>query len=156
MHLRLLCVGARQPAWINQGFETYARRMPRGCSLVLVEVPARHRGKSSDIKRAVDKEGERLIQSIPEGALVIALDAGGEHWTTEQLAQQLEEWRRDHRNVVLLIGGAEGLAPACLERAHRRWSLSALTLPHGLARVLVAEQLYRAWTILSGHPYHRG
>ena len=156
MHLRLLCVGDRQPAWIVQGFETYARRMPRDCSLALVEVPTRHSGKTADVKRAVIREGERLIQSIPEGALVIALDAGGELWSTKQLAQQLGEWRRDHQNVALLIGGAEGLAPACLTRAHRRWSLSALTLPHGLARVLVAEQLYRAWSILSGHPYHRG
>ncbi|HSS63488.1 MAG TPA: 23S rRNA (pseudouridine(1915)-N(3))-methyltransferase RlmH [Gammaproteobacteria bacterium] len=155
MRLHLLCVGARQPRWINQGFESYARRMPRECSLALVEVSTRHRGGAGDLKRALDKEGERLIQSIPEGALVIALDAEGELWSTKQLAHRLEEWRRDYRDVALLIGGAEGLAPACLQRADRRWSLSALTLPHGLARVLVAEQLYRAWTILSGHPYHR-
>jgi 23S rRNA (pseudouridine1915-N3)-methyltransferase len=155
MQLRLLCVGARQPAWIDQGFETYARRMPRGCSLALVEVASRRRGKSPDVKRAVDKEGERLIQSIPEGAFVIALDAEGELWSTKQLARQLGQWRQSHQIVALLIGGPEGLATACLKRAHRHWSLSALTLPHGLVRVLVAEQLYRAWTILSGHPYHR-
>lgn len=156
MRLHLLCVGARQPAWINQGFETYARRMPRDCALDLTEISARHRGRNADIKRAVDKDNERLIQSIPEGALVVALSADGEPWSTQQLADRLDAWRRDHQNVALLIGGAEGLAPACLERAHRRWSLSALTLPHGLARVVVAEQLYRAWTILAGHPYHRG
>lgn len=155
MRLHLLCVGARQPAWINQGFETYARRMPRDCALGLTEISTRHRGRGADIKRAVDKESARLIQSIPEGALVVALSADGEPWSTQQLADRLDAWRRDHQNVALLIGGAEGLAPACLERAHGRWSLSALTLPHGLARVVVAEQLYRAWTILTGHPYHR-
>lgn len=129
--------------------------MPRECALVLMEVPTRHRGKTADVKRALEKEGERLIQSIPEGALVVALDADGEPWSTKQLANRLEKWRQNHQNVALLLGSAEGLSPACLERAHIRWSLSALTLPHGLARVLVAEQLYRAWTILSGHPYHR-
>lgn len=155
MRLHLLCVGASQPPWINQGFENYARRMPRECALNLVEIPTRHRGKSADVRRAVDKEGERLIQSIPDGALVVALDAGGEAWSTRQLAERLDEWRRDYQNVAFLIGGAEGLTPECLKHARKRWSLSALTLPHGLARVLVAEQLYRAWTILNGHPYHR-
>ncbi len=155
MRLHLLCVGARQPAWVNQGFETYARRMPRECALALVEVPTRHRGKAADLKRAVDKEGERLIQAIPEGALVIALDSAGELWSTRQLADRLDDWRTDYQNVALLVGGAEGLSPACLERAQLRWSLSNLTLPHGLARIVVAEQLYRAWSILNGHPYHR-
>ncbi len=129
--------------------------MPRECALTLTEVPTRHRGKAADLKRAVDKEGERLIQSIPEGALVIALDAEGEPWTTKQLADRLDEWRTIYQHVALLVGSAEGLSAACLERAQLRWSLSPLTLPHGLARIFVAEQLYRAWTILSGHPYHR-
>ncbi len=155
MRLHLLCVGDRQPTWINQGFETYARRMPRECAMALAEVPSRHHGKAADVKRALEKEGERLVRLIPRGALVIALSIDGETWSTKQLAGQLEDWRRNYQNVALLIGGAEGLAPACLERAHRRWSLSALTLPHGLARIVVAEQLYRAWSVLSGHPYHR-
>ena len=155
MRLHLLCVGNRQPAWIDQGFDAYARRLPRECALALTEVPTRHRGKAADVKRAVEREGERLIQSIPEGALVIALDAGGEPWTTRQLADRLEEWRANYQHVALLVGSAEGLSAACLERAQYRWSLSPLTLPHGLARILVAEQLYRAWSILNGHPYHR-
>lgn len=155
MRLHLLCVGSRQPEWIDQGFETYARRMPRECSLHLVEIPTRHRGKAADVKRAVDKEGEQLLRAIPDGAMVVALDASGDAWSTQQLADQIHDWRHEYQNVALLIGGAEGLAPSCLARAHRRWSLSALTLPHGLARVVAAEQLYRAWTILSGHPYHR-
>ena len=155
MRLHLRCVGNRQPEWVNQGFEAYARRMPRECAIALVEVPTRHRGKAADLRRAVDKEGERLIQSIPDGALVIALDAEGESWNTRQLADRLEEWRANYQNVALLVGGAEGLSAACLERARLRWSLSPLTLPHGLARIMIAEQLYRAWSILNGHPYHR-
>lgn len=154
MRLHLICVGSRQPAWINRGFETYARRMPRECAIELVEIATARRG-SGDLNRSLNKEGERIIRVIPASALVVALEVNGEPWTTQQLSGHLDEWRRDHQHVALLIGGADGLPPACVERAHKCWSLSPLTLPHGLARVMVTEQLYRAWTILSGHPYHR-
>lgn len=155
MRLHLICVGSRQPQWVNQGFETYARRMPRDCSLDLVEISPVLRTGSGDLKRALDREGDRVIRAIPRDAPVVALDFEGESWSTRQLSAHLDVWRRDYQCVALLIGGADGLSPACLERAQMRWSLSPLTLPHGLARVLAAEQLYRAWTILSGHPYHR-
>lgn len=155
MRLHLLCVGSRQPAWVNEGVETFARRMPRECTLVVTEIPAPRRGKSDPPRRAISAECERLLRVVPEGALIIALDEQGETWTTTRLAKELDRWRENHRDVALLIGGPDGLAPECLERARCRWSLSAHTLPHGLARIMVAEQLYRAYTILTGHPYHR-
>ena len=155
MRLHLICLGSRQPRWINEGFETYARRMPRECALGLIEIPARRGGKSADERRSVERESERAIRAIPDGALVVALDEGGQLWSTQQLSERLDQWRQLYQDVALLIGGADGLAPACLERAEMRWSLSPMTLPHGLARIMAAEQLYRAWTILNGHPYHR-
>lgn len=155
MRLHLLCVGSRQPDWVKQGVETFTRRMPRECALIVTEIPALRRGKSDPPQRAISAECERLQRAVPEGALVVALDEKGEAWTTQRLAKELGRWREEHRDVALLIGGPDGLAPQCLQSARYRWSLSAHTLPHGLARIIVAEQLYRAYTILTGHPYHR-
>jgi 23S rRNA (pseudouridine1915-N3)-methyltransferase len=142
-------------AWVNEGYQEFARRMPQECALRLKEIPAVKRGKNADIPRILQQEGERMLGAIPSGARVIALDVDGRQWSTAQLAQQLEQWLPAGQDVALLVGGPEGLAPQCLERAQQRWSLSALTLPHPLVRVVVAEQLYRAWTIIKGHPYHR-
>ena len=155
MRVHLIAVGTRMPAWVTQGFEEYARRLPADCALQLVEIPAGKRGKNADIARITRDEGERTLAAIPRGARVVALDVEGRAWRTEQLAGQLDDWRHDGRDVALLVGGPEGLAPACLARAEQRWSLSPLTLPHPLVRIVVAEQLYRAWSILQGHPYHR-
>lgn len=153
MKIRLLAVGTRMPDWVQKGFETYARRLPRGQPLLLEEVP-RPRA-AADAARARALEGERLLARISPRDWVIALDERGESWSTSCVADNMRSWRAAGRDVALLIGGPDGLASACLARADRTWSLSALTLPHALARVLVAEQLYRAWTLQSGHPYHR-
>jgi len=144
------------PGWVNDAYQEYARRLPRECSLKLVEIPLGSRAKSKPVERAIAEEGKRMLSAISEGQRVIALDVGGRGWSTEQLAEQLKLWMQDGRNVSLLIGGPDGLAGDCLERAEQRWSLSPLTLPHPLVRVLLAEQLYRAWTLTTGHPYHRG
>jgi len=155
MRIQLIAVGTRMPAWVDQGYREYARRMPRECTLELVEVAPGARSRSAPVARAVADEGARMEKLIPRGSRVVALDVAGRSWSTDDLAQQLRRWLEGGGDVALLVGGPDGLAGNCLQCAETRWSLSALTLPHPLVRVLVAEQLYRAWTLLSGHPYHR-
>ena len=162
MRIRLLSVGRRMPAWVNDGFAEYAKRLPAAeCALELVEIePGRRgsgRGKASaaDLDRIRRDEGERILKALPDGALSVALDVRGRPWSTEQLAEQLTGWLGSGRDVALLVGGPDGLADTCLARAEQRWSLSPLTFPHPLVRVILAEQLYRAWSVTKGHPYHR-
>ncbi len=156
MNIHLISVGNRMPRWVREGFEEYAKRLPGECALRLVEIPPGHRGKGADIARAVREEGERMLSAIPRDCLVLALEVGGKSWDTGQLAARLGEWLAGGRDVALLVGGPEGLAEECRRRADGLWSLSPLTLPHPLVRVVLAEQLYRAWSILRNHPYHRG
>jgi 23S rRNA (pseudouridine1915-N3)-methyltransferase len=156
MKIRLLAVGMRQPAWVQAGYEEYARRMPVQCRLELIELPcAKRRGKNEDVRRLLAEEGQQMNAAIQHKDRIIALDERGLSWRTSELAQHLARWSQEGRNLALLIGGPDGLDVSCLARAEARWSLSALTLPHGLVRVLVAEQLYRAMSLLQGHPYHR-
>ncbi len=155
MRISLIAVGTRMPAWVTQGYAEYARRLPADCALRLVEIPAGKRGKGADIARITQQEGEKMLAALPKRARVVALDVKGRPWSTEILSQELDAWRHDGRDVALLVGGPEGLAPECMARAEQRWSLSNLTLPHPLVRIVVAEQLYRAWSILHNHPYHR-
>ncbi len=155
MRILLISVGKGMPDWVAAGFREYARRLPRQCSLELVEVAPCRRGKNTDKARIKKEEGSRLLARVPPAARVVALDEGGEYWATRQLAQHLREWLRSGRDVVLLVGGADGLDTSCIHDARDVWSLSPLTLPHMLIRVLVAEQIYRAWSIVAGHPYHR-
>ncbi len=144
------------PGWVNTGTDEYAGRMPPQCQLLIREIAAEKRTKNSDLNRIRQSEGEKLLAAIPDGNLVITLDVKGKPWSTEQLAQQLDSWMMSGRDVSLLVGGPEGLSPACLQRAEQSWSLSPLTFPHPLVRIVVAEQLFRAWSILTNHPYHRG
>jgi 23S rRNA (pseudouridine1915-N3)-methyltransferase len=155
MKIQFICVGTRVPRWVQEGYGDYARRIPAECALQLVEIAPGRRGKGADTTRAVREEGDRMLRAIPRASRVVALDVGGRAWTTEQLSEQLAGWLGEGRDLCLLVGGPDGLAEECLKRAHQRWSLSLLTLPHALVRVVVAEQIYRAWSILRGHPYHR-
>jgi 23S rRNA (pseudouridine1915-N3)-methyltransferase len=123
--------------------------------LNLVEIPAGKRSPSIDLIRQIRAEGERLLAAIPSGSRVIALDERGQEWNTVELAKRLTGWLQEGRDLSLLIGGPDGLDAACRDRAERLWSLSRLTLPHPLVRIVVAEQLYRAWSLLHHHPYHR-
>jgi len=143
------------PRWVQEGYGEYAKRMPAECSLRLIEIAPGRRGKGADIARALRDEGERMLAAIPKGCQVLALDVKGKSWDTEKLSGKMSEWMADGRDLALLVGGPEGLADSCLQRADGRWSLSALTMPHPLVRVVVAEQLYRAWSLLRNHPYHR-
>ena len=156
MRIHLLSVGRRMPGWVETGFREYAKRLPAECTLHLVEIEPGHRRKGSSTDVARRTEGARMLAALPKGAQVIALDLAGRAWSTEKLAAQLADWMADGRDLALLVGGPDGLAKPCVERAERLWSLSPLTFPHPLVRVILAEQLYRAWSILKGHPYHRG
>ena len=155
MKIHLLAVGARMPDWVRAGYTEYAGRLPRECALNLHEIPAGKRSRNTNVARIVREEGERLLAAVPPGSRMVALDERGQEWSTLELSERLADWRRDGRDISLLIGGPDGLDAGCRARADLEWSLSRLTLPHGLARVLVAEQLYRAWSLLHHHPYHR-
>lgn len=155
MRIHLIAVGNRMPDWVEQGYREYAGRLTQEVILELVEISPHKRSKSSDLERIRREEGEQVIAAIPRGCLVIALEVTGKSWSTEQLARQMDGWLQGGRDVALLVGGPEGLSDACRERADLKWSLSPLTLPHPMVRVLLAEQLYRAWSILKNHPYHR-
>lgn len=155
MRLHLIAVGNRMPGWVEAGYAEYAKRLPADCALVLHEIPPGQRTKGADLERARREEGEKMLAALPKAAHVVALEVNGCAWGTEQLAQRLEQWRQQGRDVALLVGGPEGLADSCRQQADEQWSLSPLTLPHPLVRIVLAEQLYRAWSILQGHPYHR-
>lgn len=143
------------PSWVSDGFQEYAKRFTAGCSVELCEIPAEKRTKNSDIPRLIEREGEKLLAAIKPQHHIIALDVKGHAWSTEQLTRELKHWQTDGRHVDLLIGGPDGLSKACLQKAHGKWSLSQLTLPHPLVRIILTEQLYRAWSLLNNHPYHR-
>ncbi|MCC6295584.1 MAG: 23S rRNA (pseudouridine(1915)-N(3))-methyltransferase RlmH [Pseudomonadales bacterium] len=155
MRLRLLAVGTRMPAWVGLAVADYARRLPPELKLEIVEIPLGARSATADPAAAVAAEGRALLKAVGARDTLVALDVAGEPWSTPQLAARLGGWQAAGGTCCLLIGGPDGLDSECLRRAQQRWSLSALTLPHPLVRVLVAEQLYRAWTINVGHPYHR-
>ena len=154
MHIRLLAVGERQPDWVTTATDTYAARLPRAWRFSVATLPAAPRGKSGATP-AKDIEGQSILAAVHADEQLIALDEHGRQRSSVELSKWLDTWQQDGRDVCLVIGGADGLSDACLSRANARWSLSQLTLPHGLARVLVVEQLYRASSLLAGHPYHR-
>lgn len=143
------------PAWVREGVEEYAKRLPRELPLQWREIPLAARGKGRTAEQLRAAEGDAIAKAIPAGDVVIALDVRGKSISTEGLAQQLRDWQMSGDNVSLLIGGPDGLSETVLEAAHRRWSMSDMTLPHPLVRVILVEQLYRAWTITANHPYHR-
>jgi 23S rRNA (pseudouridine1915-N3)-methyltransferase len=154
MALHIISVGQKMPLWVQRGFDDYAKRLNGAFALKLIEIPLQKRSKNVAIDRCQQQEGQKMLAAIPVHAKVVALDERGHSWRSVQLAEQLHHWQQ-HSNVAFLIGGPEGLASDCLQRADLRWSLSALTLPHALVRVVLAEQLYRAWSLLNQHPYHR-
>lgn len=155
MKLRLIAVGTRMPDWVEAGFADYSRRLPPEFGFALQEIAVTPRGKNADIARLKRDEGEKILKALPRDGRLITLDERGSQWTTEQLAQRLQRWQQDGRDIALAIGGPDGHAPEVLARAEDSWGLSRLVLPHALVRVLVAEALYRAWSLNANHPYHR-
>ena len=153
MKIKILTVAAKAPAWVQQGYTEYAKRMPKGLSFELIEIaPSKH---ANDTERFKAEEGERILGRIRDDDWVIALDEQGTLWESAKLARSMEQWQMQGRDVVFAIGGSDGLSNTVKSRADQVVSLSKLTFPHHLVRVIVAEALYRAWTISAGHPYHR-
>ena len=155
MRIQLIAVGQKMPTWVEQGYREYAQRMPAEARLELKEIAPGKRGKNADIKRIVQDECQRIQAAIPRNSRIVVLDVQGKSWSTEQLADRLGDWMQSGQDIALLVGGPEGLSQECRALADERWSLSALTFPHPLVRIIVAEQLYRAWSVLRNHPYHR-
>lgn len=155
MKLLVLAVGHRMPAWIDAGFAEYAKRMPKEAALTLTEIKAEPRSGGTSTARLIENEAKRIRAALPERSFKVVLDERGVTCTTRGLAQRLERWRMDGRDLAFVIGGADGVHADLRKDADWLWSLSLLTLPHGLVRVIVAEQLYRAWSLTQNHPYHR-
>lgn len=155
MRIKLIAVGTRMPDWVAKGYLEYAKRLAADVRLELVEVAPGHRGKSGDARQAMARESARMRAAIGSRDRVVALDVKGTCWSTGQLAEKLADWQMLGQDIALLVGGPDGLAPDCVALASQRWSLSALTFPHPLVRIIIAEQIYRAWTMLNNHPYHR-
>jgi 23S rRNA (pseudouridine1915-N3)-methyltransferase len=155
VRIHLIAAGTRMPVWVDDGFRDYAARMPPECKLLLKEIPLGTARAGGDARKAMQEEGTAMLAALPEGAGVTALDVRGKTLDTEGLAKLLNRWLQEGRDQALLVGGPEGLSSECLAKAESKLSLSALTLPHALVRVVVAEQIYRAWSILKNHPYHR-
>jgi 23S rRNA (pseudouridine1915-N3)-methyltransferase len=143
------------PSWVSAGCDDYSKRLPREYAFEMVEIPLGQRVKGQPPGKAVQQESEAMLAQIDARDWVIALEVAGASWSTEALAAHLGRWQMDGRNLVFMIGGPDGLGPACRQRANQQWSLSALTLPHPVVRIVLVEQLYRAWSILNHHPYHR-
>ncbi|MEX2124312.1 MAG: 23S rRNA (pseudouridine(1915)-N(3))-methyltransferase RlmH [Woeseia sp.] len=156
MHIRLIAVSDRQPDWVGDAFDEYAKRLPGQWRFRLDTVATAHRAGNSGAGKAVEAEGLKVLRQLKASEQVVLLDETGTEFTSAGLAAQLTHWQTAGRDLAFVIGGADGVSADCVQRADVRWSLSRLTLPHGLARVLLVEQLYRAWTLLQGHPYHRG
>jgi 23S rRNA (pseudouridine1915-N3)-methyltransferase len=155
MKCRLLAAGTRLPSWINEGFAEYQKRLRTPLSLELHEISVATRRAGEDTKKAVQREGADMVALLGKDDYVVALEIGGKAMSTEQLSQWLKGRLQEGRPLALLIGGPDGLSEGCRQRADFSWSLSALTLPHALVRVVLAEQIYRAMSLLAGHPYHR-
>lgn len=155
MRVTILAVGHKMPAWIQEGFHEYTRRMPPEIRVELTELRPEERGGGRGVEKALAAEGERMLAALPQGATLLALDERGKAFSTQGLSVMLSQWMRDGSHPAFAIGGADGLDPAVKARADKIFSLSTLTLPHGMVRVLLAEQIYRAWSILARHPYHR-
>lgn len=155
MRFSVVAIGQRMPDWVERGWNEYAKRFPRGFDLVLKELPMARRTRSSQAEQLRGNESAALLAAVPDGNFVIALDGRGRQWSTRELATEMRQWMQDGRDVALLIGGPDGLDEKCLQQADATWSLGKLTLPHMLVRVILAEQLYRAWSLTQNHPYHR-
>lgn len=155
MIIHFIVVGQKMPKWVQEGYQEYVKRLPKSCSLKLVELPMAVRGKTGNVDGYKEEEAKRILAAVPKNAQLMVLDEHGEQPTTLKLSQKLDDWLSSGQDVALIVGGPDGLHTDLITAARWKWSLSKLTLPHPLVRVVVAEQIYRAWSVLQNHPYHR-
>lgn len=155
MHIRLIAVGDRQPSWVDCAIDDYVARLPRQWQFRLLTITTTKRQKSSPVDVAKKVEGDKVLARIRPSEHVVVLDERGKQFSSKELAGKLNEWQTAGQDLVFVIGGPDGVSDELSARANTRWSLSKLTLPHGLARIVFAEQIYRAWSLSTGHPYHR-
>ena len=155
MHIRLLAVGDRQPSWVDDAFGIYTERFPREWRFRLDTIPTVRRNRNDKSRQAMAAEGELISTKLSQTERVVLLDERGKQLTSKSLASKLSDWQSDGRDLCFVIGGPDGVSDSVRQRADMMWSLSQLTLPHGMARALLSEQLYRAWSLQTGHPYHR-
>lgn len=155
MQISIIAVGKKMPDWVDEGCREYTKRFPREIQMNWIEIPSQKRTKGSNIDKLLEEEGKAILAATGKDDHLIALERTGKIFDTKALSQYLKSWLNVGENISFLIGGPEGLSPECLKKSNEQWSLSALTLPHPLVRVILIEQIYRAWSILSHHPYHR-
>lgn len=155
LKITVLTLGNKMPSWVVEGSQDYSKRFGDGIQLKLIEIPLIRRSKSSDLNRIMEKEASLIKEAIPHGARIIALDIEGKTFSSEDLAQKISQLQQTSSHFCFLIGGPEGLSSETLHLCHERWSLSKLTLPHPLVRIILLETLYRSWTIINNHPYHK-
>ncbi len=155
MKIHLIAIGHKMPAWVEQASDDYIRRLPPELRINMIQLPLIKRGKNPDINRIVRDESRKLLAAVPANSTLVVLDVLGKKLSTPKLARQLDNWMQHGQDIALIIGGPDGVSKELLDKASLKISLSELTFPHTLVRVMLVEQLYRAWTILSNHPYHR-
>lgn len=155
MKITLVAMGTRMESWVTEGFSFYQKRLPNSFDLLLKEIPLIKRSPKSFIPPILEEEGSLMLNAVPRGDTIIALDAQGTLFSSENLAKQLKQFQDSSQNISLLIGSPEGMPSVCLEKAQQRWSLSRMTLPHPLVRLFIAEAVYRSWCIIQNHPYHK-
>ncbi len=155
MQIDLIAVGKRMPAWIETAVKEYSKRLPKNIQFKIVEIAPALRGKNNNVEYYKKKEQENIELALTPKAIIIALDERGESMSSEKLANQLQAWNDEQQHISIIIGGADGLTDEIKKKANHIWALSRMTMPHGLARVMLVEQIYRAWAIIQSHPYHR-
>lgn len=155
MKLHIIAIGTKMPAWVQQGFGEYEKRLPKEWKPKLIEFAVAKRGKNNSVEQLKNSEADQILSAIPSNAYVVALDVLGKQVDTAGLSASMEKWQMLGQHVYIIIGGPDGLSARCLERSNEKLSLSRLTLPHPLVRIVLIEQLYRGWTILQNHPYHK-
>ncbi|WP_040727812.1 23S rRNA (pseudouridine(1915)-N(3))-methyltransferase RlmH [Thiomicrorhabdus sp. Kp2] len=155
MIIHFITVGQKMPKWVQEGYAEYAKRLPKSCTLNLIELPMAQRGKTGSADKYKAEEAKKILAAIPKGAQLIVLDEHGQQVTTKGLADKLEEWLGSGQDVALIVGGPDGLEKSLIQQAKWKWGLSKLTMPHPMVRILVAEQIYRAYSVINNHPYHR-